>query len=484
MACALLCLASLALWAVAAPQDQPEQSNRQTQEIPASAIVTKSVQAVGFEVGRATRVDFKGTELMPDARGQARIEIRSGAGTTSVNAQTRGLKPPSSIGTEFLTYVLWAITPQGHTENLGEIQVNRRGEGRLNATTPAQTFGLIITAEPYFAVRIPSEMVVLESQTRRDTRGKVFPVSEYRLLRRAQYERMENPLALSIDPNIPLEMYQARNAVAIARSRGADKYAPDSFQKAEANLKMAEDSLASRANRNTIIAQARQTVQFSEDARAIAVRRQEEDRIARERDAAATTARAQAEATAAAEAADARRKADEQMAAQQSAAREAEERHQAALAQAQREKVQLRAKLLEQFNRVLPTTDTSRGLVVNMGDVLFDTGRSDLRQPAREALARLSGIVLNYPGLHLTIEGHTDSIGSEEFNQTLSQDRADAVRNFLVSQGLNSELLTAQGLGMRNPTADNSTAEGRQKNRRVEIIVSGEVIGTPIGTRT
>jgi outer membrane protein OmpA-like peptidoglycan-associated protein len=481
MACALLCLTLLALWAVTAAQDQPDQSNRQAQEVPASAIVTKSVQAIGFEVGRATRVDFKGTELMPDASGQARIEIRSGAGTTSVNAQTRGLKPPSVIGTEFLTYVLWAITPQGHTENLGEIQINKRGEGRLNATTPAQTFGLIITAEPYFAVRLPSEMVVLESQARRDTRGKIFPVSQYNLLRRAQYERMENPLALSVNPNIPLEMYQARNAVAIARSRGADKYAPDSFQKAEANLKMAEDSLASGANRNTIIAQARQTVQFSEDARAIAVRRQEEQRIAQERDAAAATARAQAEATAAAEAAEARRKADEQMAAQQ---REAEQRHQATLAQAQRDKQQLRAKLLDQFNRVLPTTDTSRGLVVNMGDVLFDTGKSNLRQPAREALARLSGIVLNYPGLHLTIEGHTDSTGSAEFNQTLSQDRADAVRDFLVSQGLNSELLTAEGLGMHNPTADNSTAEGRQRNRRVEIIVSGEVIGTPIGTRT
>jgi len=484
VACTLLGFASLALLAMPTPQDQPEQSDQQTHAIPASAMVTKSAQAVGFEVGRATRVDFKGTELMPDARGQARIEVRSGAGTTNVNVQTRGLRPPSSLGTEFLTYVLWAISPQGRTGNLGEIRINRRGEGRLNATTPAQTFALIITAEPYFAVRVPSEMVVLQSQTRRDTRGKIFPVSEYKLLRRAQYQRMENPLALSIDPNVPLEMYQARNAVDIARSRGADKYAPDTFQKAEANLKMAESSLASRANRNTIISQARQAVQFSEDARAIAVRQQEEDRIAQERDAAAATARAQAEATAAAEAAEARRKADEAMAAQQAAAQEAEARHQAALAQAQREKQQLRAKLLEQFNRVLPTTDTSRGLVVNMGDVLFDTGKSNLRQPAREALARLSGIVLNYPSLHLTIEGHTDSTGSADFNQTLSQDRADAVRDFLVSQGLNSDSLTSQGLGMNKPTADNSTAEGRQKNRRVEIIVSGEVIGTPIGTRT
>jgi outer membrane protein OmpA-like peptidoglycan-associated protein len=461
-----------------AAQDQSQDSNQQTQGIPASALVTKSVQAIGFPVGTTTRLDFKGTELMPDSSGEARVEIRSNAGIASVEVRTRRLKPPSSLGTEFLTYVLWAITPQGRTGNMGEVLINRNGDGRLTATTPAQTFALVITAEPYFAVRVPSEMVVLQSQPRRNTNAKIFPVSEYRLLRRGQYEKMENPLALTLDPNVPLVMYQARNAVDIARSRGAEKYDPETFDKAEGSLKMAENSLASRANRNTIIAQGRQAVQFAEDARAITVRRQEEDRIAKEREAAAAAARAQAEAQAAADAADARRKADAQLA----AAREAEAQKQAALAQAQNEKQQLRAKLLEQFNRVLPTTDTSRGLVVNMEDVLFGTGKSNLSQQAREALARLSGIVLNYPSLHLTIEGHTDSTGSEEFNQTLSQDRADAVRDFLVSQGLNSSSLTAQGLGMNNPTADNNTAAGRQKNRRVEIIVSGEVIGTEIGT--
>jgi outer membrane protein OmpA-like peptidoglycan-associated protein len=146
-----------------------------------------------------------------------------------------------------------------------------------------------------------------------------------------------------------------------------------------------------------------------------------------------------------------------------------------------REKQALRARLLEHFNRVLPTTDTPRGLVVNMGDVLFDTGKSDLRPEAREDLAKLSGIVLNYPSLRLTIEGHTDNSGSAEVNQTVSEQRANSVRDYLVSQGLTAGSLSAQGLGMNNPVADNGTAEGRQKNRRVEIIVSGEVIGTQIG---
>ena len=163
------------------------------------------------------------------------------------------------------------------------------------------------------------------------------------------------------------------------------------------------------------------------------------------------------------------------------AAAEAQKKATEQTEQFDREKQALRARLLEHFNRVLPTTDTPRGLVVNMGDVLFDTGKSDLRPEAREDLAKLSGIVLNYPSLRLTIEGHTDNSGSAEVNQTVSEQRANSVRDYLVSQGLTAGSLSAQGLGMNNPAADNGTAEGRQKNRRVEIIVSGEVIGTQIG---
>jgi len=254
---------------------------------------------------------------------------------------------------------------------------------------------------------------------------------------------------------------------------------------------MAENSLASKANKNTVISTARQAAQFSEDARALAAQRQEEERIAKEREDAAAKAQAEAEAKAAgeaaetkrkadAEAAEAKRKADAEIAAREEATRAAQAQTQAA----EREKQQLRARLLEQFNRVLPTTDTPRGLVVNMGDVLFDTGKADLRSPAREALARLSGIVLNYPSLRLAIEGHTDNTGSAEYNQTLSEKRADGVRDYLVTQGLDTDKLSAQGLGMDNPVADNSTSTGRQKNRRVEIVVSGEVIGTQIGGKS
>lgn len=459
-------------------------ANAQTsQELPQSATITKSVTAIGYEVGGgSTKVDMKGTELMPQANGWAKVEINSKAGRTSLEVQIKGLRPPSSVGSEFLTYVLWVVTPEGRTGNTGEILINKNGEGKLTATTPAQTFSVIVTAEPYFAVRLPSEMVVLQSERRRDTKGKVFPVNQYKLLKRAQYEKMGNPLALTLDPNVPLEMYEARNAVEIAKSRAADKYAPEVFSKAEESLKMAENSLASKADRGATISIARQTAQFCEDARILAVQRQEEERIAKERDEAAAKAKAEAETKAAAEAAEAKRQADAAAAeAKRQADAEIAAKEQAVQA-AQREKQQLRARLLEQFNRVLPTTDTPRGLIVNMGDVLFDTGKSDLRQEAREALAKLTGIVLNYPTLRLSTEGHTDNTGSAELNQTLSEERANTVRDYLIGQGLDARSLSAIGFGMNNPVADNTTATGRQKNRRVEIIVSGEVIGEKVGS--
>jgi outer membrane protein OmpA-like peptidoglycan-associated protein len=417
------------------------------------------------------------------------------------------------------------VSPDGRTSNIGELQINKNREGKLQATTQLQTFSLIVTAEPYFAVRQPSEMVVLENEVRKGTKGKIFVVNDYKLMKRGQYEKMGNPLALSLDlKNVPLEMYEARNAVDIAKSRKADQYAAEIFAKAESSLKMAENALASKANKKEIISTARQSIQFSEDARALGVERQEEERIAQERAAAASKAKAEAEAQAAVEAAEAKRKADEeaQRQAELAAAREAQMKAEAEAAamkakveadaaaakaqaeqdalrakeeaakaeaerarqeaeRAEREKQALRASLLEQFNRILATRDTPRGLVVTMTDVLFDTGKYNLRPAARERLARLSGIVLAHPGLNLEVEGHTDSTGSDEFNQKLSEQRAETTRSYLVDQGLTASQVTAKGFGKTMPVADNSTAAGRQKNRRVEIIVSGEVIGTKIG---
>ena len=451
-------------------------------EVPSSNLITKTVSAIGFQVGGGrTKVDLKSTELMPQARGIAKVEAKTTAGRTKVEVELKDMTPPSHLGAEYLTYVLWAVTPEGRTGNTGEILLSENGEGKLSATTPAQTFSLIVTAEPYFAVRVPSEMVILQSVTRKDTKGKIFPVSQYKLMKRGQYEKLGNPLALTPHPDVPLEVYEARNAVEIAKARAADKYAPEIFSKADASLKMVENSLVAKADRNAVISTARQTAQFSEDARALAVQRQEEERIAKERADAAAKGKADAEAKAAVEAAEAKRKSDAEAQHQAELAAAKEEVLQANAERARKAAEQLRAQLLEQFNRILETRDTPRGLVVNMGDVLFDTGKYDLRPEAREKLAKLSGIVLAHPGLRLAIEGYTDSTGGDELNRKLSQDRADAVRGYLTEEGLNPDSVTAQGFGKTEPVADNNTAAGRQKNRRVEIVVSGEVIGEKIG---
>lgn len=488
----------LATTTVAVAQDATAQ---QSQQIPASALTTKTVEAVGYLVGNgSTKVSLVGTDLMPNGTGDAKVEIKSKADRASVDISVKGLQPASTIGTEFLTYVLWVVTPEGRTGNMGEILLNKNGEGKLSATTPAQAFSLIVTAEPYFAVRIPSEMVVLQSVPRKNTQGKIFPVSEYKLMKRAQYQKLGNPLSLTLDPKIPLSVYEARNSVEVAKAHGADKFAPEVLSKAEGSLQQMENALSSKSGKDDVTAIARQTVQFAEDARALSVERQDQARIVKEREDAAAKAKAEAEATAATEAAEAKQKADAAAAeakrqadeAAAEAKRQADEAkakadaeiaaQAAAKDKAELEKQQLRARLLAQFNKVLPTTDTSRGLVVNMGDVLFSTGKSDLSSAAQVALARLSGIVLNYPSLQLAIGGYTDSTGSADFNQKLSEQRAKSVLDFLVTQGLDAGSLSSQGYGPSNPVADNSTAKGRQLNRRVEIVISGSVIGTQIGS--
>ena len=473
----------------------------QSQEkVPDSSSVSNSVKAIGYKVGGgSTKVDLKGTDLMAQAIGEARVKAKTGA--TSIEISLKNMTEPSKLGAEFLTYVVWAVTPDGRTGNTGELVINKNGEAKLNVTTPAQTFAMIITAEPYFAVRMPSEMVILENDTRKSTKGQIFPVNDFRLMKRGQYEKLGNPLAMTPDlEHVPLQVYEARNAVDIAKSRGAEKDAPEIFTKAAASLQMTENALTGKTDKKQIVSAARQTIQFAEDARALAAQRQEEARIAAEREAAAAKAKAEAEAKAAEEAAEAKRKADEEAAAKHAqmkaeadaaaAKAKAQEdalkaKAEAARAEAERTRqaaAALRTQLLEQFNRILETRDTPRGLVVNMGDVLFDFGKYDLRPEAREKLAKLSGIILAHPSLNLVIEGHTDNVGSDEVNQKLSEQRAESVRSYLIEQGLAQPNVKAQGFGKSTPVVDNSTPANRQKNRRVEIVVSGEVIGVKIGT--
>jgi outer membrane protein OmpA-like peptidoglycan-associated protein len=469
---------------------------------PSENVISGTVAAIGYPVGGGgTRVTMVATPAAAQASGEAKVDAKVGG--TQISLKVAALPQPTVLGAEFLTYVLWTVTPDGTTTNLGEIPIDKTGQGKLDVTAQSQTFALIVTAEPYYAVHIPSELVVLVNETRKNTKGKIYPDNSYKLMRRSEYAKLGNPLALTPDlKKIPLDMYEARNAVEIAKSRGAEQYAPEIFSKAQSSLQMAENALAQDSSRNQVISASRQTIQFAEDARSLAVRRETAQRIQQEKEAAAAAAAAQAKAAADAQAAEeARRQAEltaakeAQMkaeaaaqaaqAASQAAAEQAalQAKAQAAKDEAARARAAteaLRAQLLRQLNDVLQTTDTPRGLVVNMADVLFQTGKYALSSDAQLKLAKLSGIIQAHPGLNLAIEGYTDNTGTADFNMTLSQQRADTVRTFLITQGLSPDSISSKGLGEADPIADNSTPAGRKLNRRVEIIVSGSVIGVQI----
>jgi outer membrane protein OmpA-like peptidoglycan-associated protein len=488
-------------WNMQALQQSAEsrQKNQPTYHV---TMVPRTITAINYENRKSTEIGFQGSPLLPLAKGEARIT--SERGRTAIDAEFKHLEPARKFGPEYLTYVIWAITPEGKVNNLGEVLLDE-DRSKLRVTTSLQTFGLIVTAEPYYAVSEPSDAVVLENVVRRETRGMIQQMNaNYRLLGRGQYSyEVAGASRPYRKTRVPLEVEEARSAIQIAKNAGAEQYASDAFDKAKESLMHADAILNAKGDRKRVVQSARDAVQSAADARRIAIQRIEEEQAASEKAAeAARTAQARAEASDASARQQreqaARRLAEQQAqqasldreradAARQEAQRKAQREQQAAAeaqqaaARAEHEKEQLRANLLQQFSRILPTTDTPRGLKVNLADVLFDTAKYDLRAPAREALAKLSGIVVAHPGLKFQVEGYTDIVGGDTYNQTLSENRANSVRAYLINQGIDPGVIAAIGYGKSNPVASNDTPPGRQQNRRVEIIISGEIIGTQIG---
>ena len=523
----------------AQPQPEPNGPN----PIFRVEVVARTAQAVNYRHrGGSTRINFQGTALMPMAKGEAKVE--SERGVIHISADLKNMAPPSSFGPEYLTYVLWAISPDGRPQNLGELTLSDYGAGassKIDTTSPIQTFGMIVTAEPYYGVTQPSDVVVMENVIRRDTMGVIEIIdAKYELLPRGMYTqqgRASNFRPVYVSKKQPFELYEAENAVQLAQVAGADKYAADSFQKAADALDQARRYQAQKPGQKPVITMAREAVVRAEDSRVIALKRELAEREEQERQAAldrenaakakaaeyarqraqaeeearleaarraradeeravAEKAKAEAEAAAAearrqmAEAEKAKAEAEaarlaaieqqRQLAAQAEQARQAAAEAERLRQKAEQDQLQLRTMLLDQFNQILQTRDTARGLVVNMSDVLFDSGRYTIKPTTKEKLARLAGIVLGHPGLRLEVEGHTDSVGGDEYNMKLSENRANTVRDYLISQGINPDNVTAQGFGKTMPVADNNTAAGRQANRRVEMIISGEIIGTTL----
>ena len=496
-------------------------------------VVSRSIQAVNYKHrGGATKLDFAGTDLMPQARGQAKVESKKGY--IEIEVEFANLERPTSFGNEYLTYILWAISPEGRAINLGEILVGDNHRSKVDVTTDLQAFALIVTAEPYYAVRQPSNVVVLENIVREDTKGTTEAMhAKYELLERGGYI----PTGYKFDPvvlntKLPLEFFEARNALRIAQSEGAETYAADTYQHAVRLMnKVDEDATDRHTDRKAMIGVAREAVQTAEDARAITVKKIDQERLDNERQAAANaqantqaeaddatrqrdqaqadqaraehardraesdTARAQADAARAQSDSD-RAKAD--MANSQAASanalsaaqadadqsRLAAQQAQLNSQQAEADKAAMRARLSEQLNKILQTRDSARGLIVSMSDVLFDTGKYSLKPGAREKLAKVAGILLAYPGLNIEVGGYTDNVGGDGMNQTLSENRASSVRDYLVQQGVAMTSVSARGFGNTLPVASNDSSAGRQQNRRVELLVSGDAIGNPVNATT
>ncbi len=490
-------------------------------------VTSRSITAVNYH-NRAgtTKIDFRGTALMPAATGDASVTANTGA--TRISLHFDHLSNPAQFGPEYLTYVLWAITPEGRAERLGELTLkdaNSHTAG-LYATTDLQSYGMIVTAEPYFSVSQPSDVVVMENFLRNDTAGTLEHIdAKYELLKRGEYTLNINanaiaPIATNL--KVPLQLREARLAVAIAKAQGADRYASDVMQKVAANMTNAEGYYVGK-NEKELNTNAREATQEAEDARRISIVKEREEAETASREAAArreADQRAKADAATAEAAAQAelRAKADAQKAEAEREKREAQiamnsarsaqqgaeaarlaavaEQQKLAAAkadaeaarmaaetakgQAEKDAQALRDRLREQLNLVLQTRDTARGLIVNMSDVLFDFNQATLLPGAKEKLAKVSGILLAYPTLRLKVEGHTDSVGTDDYNLKLSQRRADSVRDYLTTNGIAATNVTSVGLGKADPVASNDTAAGRQQNRRVELVVSGDVIGQPI----
>ena len=510
-------------------------------------VISRSVQAVNYQHrSGSSKLDFAGTDLMPSANGVA--EINSKRGSIAIEAEFGNLRTPTTFGNEYLTYVLWAISPEGRAVNLGEVLLGGNHRSKLNVTTDLQAFALIVTAEPYYAVRQPSNVVIIENVVREETKGTTEAVN-------AKYELMERggyiPTGYKFDPvilnaKLPLEFFEARNAVRIAQSEGAEQYASDSYQHAIQLMNNADKEATNKhIDKKPLIAVSREAVQTAEDARAIAVKKMDDVRLANERQdsvdaqtrsqaqademtrqkaqaesdtAKAQAAKAQAEsdavnaqtanAQAQADAAKARSdSADAQAAAAKAKSDMADSQASSANAlsaaqadadqsrlaaqqanltaqQAETDKAAMRTKLSEQLNSILQTRDSARGLIVSMSDVLFDTGKYSLKPGAREKLAKVAGILLAYPGLNIEVGGYTDNVGGDAMNQTLSENRAGSVRDYLVQQGVATNSVSAKGFGNTLPVASNDNSTGRQQNRRVELLVSGEAIGNPVNATT
>jgi outer membrane protein OmpA-like peptidoglycan-associated protein len=443
---------SLVLMAFACPLISSAQQVERDVPVLSNEIAGR-LDGFSYREGPESELEFRGTSIALASEGEAEVEFQDGR--ARVDVEVEDLPTPSTLG-PFSTYVLWAVTADGNASNLGSIAVSN-GDGELEATTPLSRFALIVSAEPHFAVTVPSRAIVLQNLGKR-VQGEKFNIPG--LKERIDYSSLSPQPTDPEGKGLP-ELTQARYAMAIAEGADADRLARAEYEKAEQLLRQAEAAQLDKkySVRKTAPQLARSAVQAAEDARRSAVIAL----AAEQKAAAARVAREEAEKKAAAEAI--------------TAAEAAKLREAAAAEEASRAANQAaRADLVARLNRVLPTRETSRGIVAEIAGVQFAVGAAALNADAKVALARFAGIVGVYPSMKFRVEGHTDITGSAETNRVLSLARATSVRDYLVGQGVDASNISVVGLGPEQPVADNATSQGRARNRRVEIILTGDPV--------
>jgi outer membrane protein OmpA-like peptidoglycan-associated protein len=424
----------------------------------ASSDVLSQISMFSYKDGPKSDLLLRGTPIAATAQGKAQVEYQND--NAQIKASVENLPEPASLG-PYTTYVLWGLTPDGRATNRGVIGGHLGGKGELDTQYGASQFALIVTAEPHFAVTMPSTMIVLYN-VGDDVKGGESKVTT--LTERADYAKLVGAKGADVaidDETNPLEIVQARYSLAIARSAGADRFASQAYETATQKLAAAETALSGkRAERKTTAGLAREAVIAGEDARRSAMIASAASAVEAEQRAAANAATAVANEVA-------------RVAATEAATAAAVATEAATGVERQRDAVTARDDLRNRLNVALPTRDSDRGLISEIGGVQFATGTAEVNPAGRESLARFSGIVASYPGLRFSIEGHTDNVGSVATNSELSLRRAITVRDYLIGQGVAASSIDVAGLGLSMPIGDNSTVDGRARNRRVEIVISG-----------
>jgi outer membrane protein OmpA-like peptidoglycan-associated protein len=451
-----------------------------------AAATELTLHQVTFPERRDVDLEFARGARAPQSELGAKVEYREGQ--AAIDIRYTDMKPAILFGGDVTCYVLWAVVRDGTVENLGELWVRDDSE-KVEYSTGLKSFALMVTAESHPLVSVPSELVMFAAQPPPAKRApsETFdfsdlappPKTEYNSTATVLWDRKQN-----------LDLRQAEKAVELAVDAGAEEYAASQVRRARTTLTQARNTSA-QGKMKASIDYSRRTVAFAAEAMQTTRRQKEAEALEAE------IARRRAEM----EALEARaREAEEDAAAAAAALAEAERQRSAADAavaaaslelanlektmsllndqarELRAEKEDLSERLQGALSRVAETTESARGMIVNLPDILFDLNQATLKPEAQIVLAKLAGILLIMEELNLRTEGHTDSTGSADYNQQLSVKRANSVRDFLASNGIDTSRMVAAGYGMTRPVADNATAAGRAENRRVEIVIAEGVV--------